>query len=322
GQPPARGDDDAGVEEVVADPDRGGKQAAGIVAQVQHRTLLRPIPGDQLTQFLLQVGGGVVLELADPDVGVAGLQLAHLDAADRDLLAHQVQVDQLVAALVRDRQGDLAAGLAAQLLEHLVDVLRVHQPVVDLDDAVARLDAGPRRRGIVDRRDDLETTIDLQHLDAQAAVLAGRVLAELLQAFLVKVFAVRVESRQHAGDRILHQGLVVDLFHVGLAHEFVDAAEIADLLEIHLIGVGTGSGAGRRALAGGRDIHRRRGHAGADGRSALRLHGGNRQQQQDGQAKGRSTVGQVHADDSAQQENVAPRRGPEYGRTWDNRTRE
>jgi hypothetical protein len=145
---------------------------------------------------------------------------------------------------------DLAAGLAAQLLEHVVDVLRVDHGAVDLDDAVAGLDAGACRRGVVDRRDDAQAAILLQHFDAEAAVLAGGVFVELGQAVLVQVLAVRVEPAEHAGDRGLHQGLVVDLFHIGLAHHFVDAAEIADVVQVDLIGAGTGMGRNAAAAAG------------------------------------------------------------------------
>ena len=311
-QPAAGGDDDAGVEEIVADRHCGGEQTAGVVAQIQHGALLRAVPGDQRAELFLQIAGGVVLELADADIGVTGLQLAHPHAADGDALAHQVQVDQLAAFRVHDGQLDLAARLAAQLLVHAVDILRIDQRAVDLDDAVARLDPGARRRGVVDRRNDAQAAVHLQHLDAEAAVLAGGVLVELGQALLVEVFAVRIELAQHAGDRRLHQGLVVDLFHVGLAHHLVDAAEIADVVQVHR--VRAGAGMRRCAAAGGcRQRDRRRG---------LRVRERQRQQQRGGQQQGRATEGRTHGDHSVQRSGAAGQREAKgRGRHWDNRTK-
>src|SRR5690606_35534932 len=112
----------------------------------------------QLAQLLLEVARGALLERAQPQVAVAGLEHAALDRGDLHHVARDRERLRALEALAEDADRDLAAALAAHELDrleqgHALGVLAVLDPVgglhgrADRRDLVLRLDPGaPRRR--------------------------------------------------------------------------------------------------------------------------------------------------------------------------------
>ena len=125
------------------------------------------------------------------------------------ILAHQLDVER-VGLLAGDGQGDRLADLAAHLLDRVVDAHAKDGLAVDGGDVVAGLDAGPGRRGAVDRRDHLDRAILAGDLDAEAAVFAARLVLHLAVGVGIEVVGMRIERGQHAVQRRLDQLLVVD----------------------------------------------------------------------------------------------------------------
>ncbi len=87
--------------------------------------------------------------------------------------------------------------------------------IIDLDDQIPRLDAGPRGGGIVDRRDDLDEAVLLPHFQPQTAELAGGGVLQALEGLGFEVGRVRIKPFEHAADGIFQQGGVVHLLHIG-----------------------------------------------------------------------------------------------------------
>ena len=63
-------------------------------------------------------------------------------------------------------------GSAAHLVDRVLQREALHGLAVECGDDIARLDAGPRRRRVVDRADHLDEAVVLGHLDAEPAELA------------------------------------------------------------------------------------------------------------------------------------------------------
>ena len=135
-------------------------------------------------------------------------------ALDLDHSAFQLHVERL-ATFAHQGQDNLAAGLAA----HLVHRLHHRQPfgrlAIDLDDQVARLDAGTRGGGVVNRRDHLEKAVFHTDFDTQAAKLAAGAFLQFGKVFRLQVGGVGVEVAEHALDRIFQQGLVIHWLDIG-----------------------------------------------------------------------------------------------------------
>jgi hypothetical protein len=72
--------------------------------------------------------------------------------------------------------------LTASLSAHALD-----RRVVELDDQVARLDAGAEGRGVLDRRDDLDEAVLHADLDAEAAEFALGADLQVLEGLGVEV---------------------------------------------------------------------------------------------------------------------------------------
>jgi hypothetical protein len=78
-------------------------------------------------------------------------------------------------------------GLAPHQLDRFVQRHALHRLVVDLDDQVARLDAGPKGRRVLDRRDHLDEAVLGADLDAEAAELALGADLQLLEGLGVEI---------------------------------------------------------------------------------------------------------------------------------------
>ena len=157
---------------------------------------------------------GVFLELRDAEIGVAGLEQLGFHALDLDHGARQRHDDGLGFAFAHDGQRDLGIGLAAHALDRIVERHALDRGFVELDDQVARLDAGARGRRIVDRRDDLDEPVFHADFDAQAAEFALRADLQFAERILVEIGRMRVEPGEHAGDGFGDELLVVDRLDV------------------------------------------------------------------------------------------------------------
>src|SRR5262245_50826482 len=153
----ARRDDLALLQERIGDRDRLIEQSARIIAQVDDEALeLATGLRGEVGERLLQVLGGLLAELGDADkADVVPFETraygTHLDAGTGD-----GYLDRLVLTLAYDLQFDLGVLRPAHLLDRLVESEPVHWLVVEMGDDVVGHDAGLRRRGLVDRGDDLD----------------------------------------------------------------------------------------------------------------------------------------------------------------------
>ncbi len=197
------------------------QQAARVVPQVEHQALHLPLL-EQALEVLHHALGGSLLELRDADPGIARLDHLRFHALHADHRAGQRDHQRRALALARDGERDLRVRLAAHLL---------HGRVVELDDQVARLDAGLERRRVLDRRDHLDEAVLHPDLDAEAAELALRADLQLFERLRIEIGRMRVEPREHAVDRLGDQLLVLDrLDVVGLdgAEHLGEGAQLLD----------------------------------------------------------------------------------------------
>src|SRR5215204_7058843 len=139
----ARRDDLAPLQERVRYRDRLIEQTARIVAQIDDEALqlVRRDLGLQIGDRLLQVLGGLLVDLGDADVADVVLRpRAHGPHADD--VARDRYLDRLVLALAHDGELDLSGYRAAHLLDRLVQGETLHVLFVDLGDDVVGHDAG------------------------------------------------------------------------------------------------------------------------------------------------------------------------------------
>ena len=87
--------------------------------------------------------------------------------------------------------------------------------IVDLDDQIARFDAGTGGRRVINGGDDLDEAVFLTHFNAQAAELAGGGVLQALESFWFEVSGMRVKPFEHATDGTLQQGGIVHWFDIG-----------------------------------------------------------------------------------------------------------
>ena len=76
---------------------------------------------------------------------------------------------------------------------------------VDIDDDIARLNAGARGRSAVDRADHFQQTVGFGHLQAETAELAGGLDLHVVILLLIHVAAMRIQPGEHAVDRVIDQ---------------------------------------------------------------------------------------------------------------------
>ena len=122
-------------------------------------------------------------------------------------------------------------GLPRMRFTASLSVMPLTDVFVELDDQVAGLDAGARRRRIVDRRDDLDEPVFHADFDAEAAEFALRADLQLAECILVEIGRMRIEPREHAGDGFGDELLVVDRLDVvalDAAEHFGERAQLFD----------------------------------------------------------------------------------------------
>src|SRR5690606_5758759 len=127
------------------------------------------VPSGERVEGLLEVGVGLLLELGDPDVAVAVAEVLVLDTLNADVLAGEREVEQVGDALPLDGDPHLAAAWTAHLLDGVHQRHVLGELLLDLDDLVARLDARPEGRGVLDRRDDRQDASAVRDLDPETA---------------------------------------------------------------------------------------------------------------------------------------------------------
>ena len=143
-----------------------------------------------------------------------------------------------------DRQHDLGVRRAAHLVHRVVQRHADQRLAVQRGDDVARLDAGAGGGRVIDRGDDLDDALVLIDLDPEAAEFALGLDLHVLERFGVHVGAVRIETGQHAVDRVLDQVLVIDRIDVFGADALHHVAEHLQ----HLVHVGVAAVLGERAV--------------------------------------------------------------------------
>ncbi len=194
--------------------DRALQHAAAVVAQVQHQALHVRILLRQLGQAPAQIGHGALLEAGQADPADGRIDHLGLDRLHADLGARDRHREGAFFALAVDRQRDLGAGLAAHALDRLFERQPAHRLVVDAGDQVAGLDAGAEGGRVLDRVDDLDQSLFLRDLDAQAGKTAARAFLQFLEILGVQIRRMRVEAGHHALDGFGQQLLVVDRLDV------------------------------------------------------------------------------------------------------------
>ena len=225
-------DERVGRKEGGRHGDGSVEQAARVVAQVEHDALHRDVALlEHLVDVLREQLAGVLLELRDAEVAVAGFEQLRLDRLDLDDGAVERDDPGFRLALADDRERDRGVGLAAHLLDGIVQGHALHIEIIELDDHVARLDAGAERGGVLDGRDHLHEPLFHPDLDAEAAELALRAGLEILEGVDVEVGRVRIEARQHAVDRLGDELLVLDGLDVVGLDATEDVGEGADVLD-------------------------------------------------------------------------------------------
>ena len=136
----------------------------------------------QIGDRLLQVLGGLLVELGDADIADIVL-LPRTHGPHADDVAGDRDFDRLVLALAHDGELDLGVHRAAHLLDRLVQGEALHLLVVELGDDVVGHDAGLGGGRVVDRRDDLDQAVFHGDFDAEPAELAAGLHLHVAEAF-------------------------------------------------------------------------------------------------------------------------------------------
>jgi hypothetical protein len=172
------GDQRAAVDEDVRDAHRLVEQTARVVAQVEDPALRALAP--QLLHAAPHLRRHFLRELLQPQVADVAGEHARLDVGDADDVAHQIVRGVGVDAGARDGHRDLGLRVAAQPVHRLGQRQVDGRLVIDLDDVIARLEAGAGRRGVAGDQADhrqhvLVGLLVLAHADddADAAELAA-----------------------------------------------------------------------------------------------------------------------------------------------------
>ena len=221
----------------------------------------------QIADRLLQVVGGLLVELGDADIADVVLDLrAH--RAHADDVARDRHLDRLVLALAHDGELDLGVHRAAHLLDGLVQGEPLHLLLVELGDDVVGHDAGLGGGRLVDRRHHLDQAVFHGDFDAEAAELAAGLHLHVAEGLRLHVARMRIEPGQHAVDRGFDQLGIVRLLDVVGADPLEHVTEQVELPV----------GVRRRGLRAGADADRHQ--------SRLR------RQQRQGRARSRSEKNQ------------------------------
>ena len=213
------------LQELVGYRDAFVEQAAWVLAQIEDQAMNVVLA--QLLQAVFQLLASIFSELLDEDVGDAGLQPDGVfNAAARDFVADDREVDGLIAAFARNHDGDLRAARTFQQVGDLGGGQVVGGLVVHLHDDVARPDARAVGGGAGERRDHHGLAVERPHLHAHAEVVALLVLTQELIIARIEEIGVRVEGAECARDGALIDGFIgIHLVGEVLFHQAVNAGE-------------------------------------------------------------------------------------------------
>ena len=173
------------LQELIDHGDGGVQIPSGVAPQVEDERLhaLRL----ELRHRRLELLVGILRKTVELDV--ADLLLHHergVDAVQRDLVAHDLEIDQLGVTAAFHAHGDLGAFLATEMLLHIlvVDFLPETVLAVDLDELVPRHDADFLRRTARSGTDDGDGVADQLEGHADALKTAHQRLVGLLYILL------------------------------------------------------------------------------------------------------------------------------------------
>ena len=204
---------------------------ARVIAQVEHQAFELGFLFVDFFDLACKVFHRAFLELAQADPGVAGLDHLAAHRLGADFFARDQHRERAVFVLAVNRKQHLGVGLTAHALDAFAQRQTLDRGVVDLDDQVVGLDAGPKCGGSFDRRDHLDQPVFLRDLDADADKLAGGAFVEFLERLLVEVLRVRVQAADHAGDGVGDEFLVVHRLHIIALDHAEDSRELLQLFE-------------------------------------------------------------------------------------------
>ena len=227
-------DDFAAIDEARCDLDRGLEKSARIITQVEHEALeaaahvlahLLKAAVERLHGLLVEGGDAQIADIAD------GFRL---DDFRPDDFAGQRHIERF-DILAHDGDVDGRADRAAHLLHGIVQRQADDGLAIDGGEKVARLDPGARSRRAVHRGHDLHEAVLRCDLDAEAAILAGRLRLHVLEVIGVEIGGVRVKRGQHAVDRSLDRFGRFKLGHViglGLGQDVGEQVELLKHLRL------------------------------------------------------------------------------------------
>ena len=241
GAPAARRHDLAAFEEAAAHRHRLFEQTARVVAQVEHQPLHAVAdPGAQFLQPLFDSRLRLFVERGDAQIAhIAFGPPAH--GPDADDVADQADVEGRRRALAQDGDGNARLHRAAHALDRFRQGEAHDRFAVDMADEVARLQPGARRRGVVDRRYDLDQAVFHRDLDAEAAELAAGLHLHVLELARRQEARMRVQRREHPLDGGLDElfvGHVLDIFRADALEHVAEQVELAVCLRIRAGGPG------------------------------------------------------------------------------------
>ncbi|EAU68236.1 hypothetical protein STIAU_7773 [Stigmatella aurantiaca DW4/3-1] len=264
---PACADDgEIARQEPVAHRHRLVQEPPGVVAQVQHQPaqLLAPVEGAQPVQLLAQVQVRAVLEILHLHVRDAAVE-GPFHGHDADVVPDDGDVPRGVEALAHEGEQDALARGSPHLLEHRGQVQPLDALLVDAENLIARAQARPRRRGVVDGRHDDDAFALASDFDAQPPELPRGVDLHLLEDLGRHIEGVGVQRLEHALDGALHEPGVVHRLHVVVLHVGEHPREHLQVLVGVVLAIRERSGGGeqqghreRRAPRGELAVHVKR----------------------------------------------------------------
>ena len=107
-------------------------------------------------------------------------------------------IERLVHTLTHYGQGNLAAWLAAHLLNRVVQGIALHRHTVQADNKVTALNTGPVSRRPINRRDDTNYPVFQGHFNPETPKFTPRININLVERLWIEIARVRVEPTQHS----------------------------------------------------------------------------------------------------------------------------
>ena len=204
--------------------------AAAIATIVEHQTA-QTTRLAQSHQLAAQIGSAALAEIVMGDVADRVVQPTCIgNARNRDSFAGQRQIHHTVIDQACNLQAHLRTGVAFQAAADLIDRHTLGRLAVDLDDAVANLDARTVGGATLIGLGKAHVVALLANQRAHTAILTRGHHLELGNLLLGHIHRIGVERRGHTIGSTLHQlcgvGLI-DIEDVQLAHHIDQHLDIA-----------------------------------------------------------------------------------------------